>query len=48
MCLGFRIGTIMLKIGVKEDDFESFILDIYNRCNDIGLPAEIFLFFSKT
>ena len=30
----------MLKIGVKEDGVESFITDVYNRCKDIGLPAE--------
>jgi hypothetical protein len=35
--LGFRIATLMLKIGVKEDSFESFISDVYNRCKDIGL-----------
>jgi phenylalanyl-tRNA synthetase alpha subunit len=38
--LGFRIATVMLRIGVKEDSFESFILDVYNRCKDIGLSPE--------
>jgi FtsZ-binding cell division protein ZapB len=38
--LGFRIATIMLKVGVDEDSFESFILDVYNRCKDIGLSSE--------
>ena len=38
--LGFRIATIMFKVGVDEDSFESFILDVYNRCNDIGLSSE--------
>src|ERR1700756_4548897 len=28
--LGFRLATLMLRIGVKEDNFESFILDVYN------------------
>ena len=53
--LGFRIATIMLRIGVKEDSFESFIVDVYNRCKDIGLsPQNIacyladLLEFSKT
>ena len=53
--LGFRITTLMLRIGVKEDSFESFILDVYNRCQDIGmLPENIYscladlLEFSKT
>lgn len=38
--LGFRVAMIMLNMGVKEDDFESYILDIYNRCKDLGLPPE--------
>jgi hypothetical protein len=52
---GFRIASIMLKMGVKEDSFESFIVDIYNRCNNLGLtPENISLYiqdlleFSKT
>jgi hypothetical protein len=53
--LGFRTATLMLRIGVKEDSFESFILNVYNRCKDIGLsPQNIashladLLEFSKT
>src|SRR5215813_3772241 len=53
--LGFRITTVMLRIGVKEDALEPFILDVYNRCQDIGiLPENIcsyladLLEFSKT
>jgi hypothetical protein len=53
--LGFRISTVMLRIGVKEDALESFVLDVYNRCKDIGiLPENIcsyladLLEFSKT
>ncbi len=38
--LGFRVGMIMVKLGVKGDDFESFILDVYNRCNNLGLSSE--------
>ena len=38
--LGFRVAMIMLNMGIKEDDFESYILDIYNRCKNIGLPPE--------
>src|SRR6266487_2244551 len=38
--LGFRIATIMLNLGVDEDSFESFILDVYNRCKDIALSQE--------
>ena len=43
--LGFRIATIMLNIGVKEDSIESFILDVYNRCKEIGLSAESISFY---
>jgi hypothetical protein len=53
--LGSRIATILLRIGVKEDSFESFILDVYNRCKDIGLSPQNIAFhmadlleFSKT
>ena len=52
---GFRVAAIMLKMGVKEDSFESFIVDVYNRCNNLGLtPENISLYvqdlleFSKT
>jgi hypothetical protein len=38
--LGFRSATLMLKIGVDEGSFESFILDVYNHCKDIGLSPE--------
>jgi hypothetical protein len=38
--LGFRVATLMLRIGVKEDSFESFILDVYKRCKDIGLSPQ--------
>jgi hypothetical protein len=53
--LGFRVATLMLRIGVKEDSFQSFILDVYNRCKDIGLSPQNIAFhladlleFSKT
>src|SRR5919205_196283 len=38
--LGFRAAMIMNNIGVKEDDIEYFITDIYNKCKDIGLSTE--------
>jgi hypothetical protein len=37
--LGFRVA-LMLKIGVREESFESFISDVYNRCKDIGLSPQ--------
>jgi hypothetical protein len=38
--VGFRVAMIMLNMGVKEDDFELYILDIYNRCKNVGLTPE--------
>src|SRR3954469_22127729 len=38
--IGFRVAMIMLNMGVKEDDFESYILDIYNHCKNVGLSPE--------
>ena len=38
--LGSRVAMIMLNMGIKEDDFESYILDIYNHCKNLGLPPE--------
>ena len=40
--LGFRVAMTMINLGVKEDDFHSFILEIYNRCKDLPLsPNDI-------
>jgi hypothetical protein len=30
----------MINLGVKENGFEPFILEIYNRCKDLGLTPE--------
>ena len=30
----------MINLGVKENGFESYILEIYNRCKDLGLTPE--------
>jgi hypothetical protein len=38
--LGFRVATTMSRIGVNEDSIETFILDVYNRCKNIGLSPE--------
>ena len=43
--LGFRFATIMHNVGVDEDSFESFILDVYNRCKDMGLSPENVSFY---
>jgi chromosome segregation ATPase len=31
---------IMINLGVKEDSFESFVRDVYNRCKDLGSSTE--------
>jgi cell division protein FtsB len=38
--LGFRTATLMHRIGVNEESFDLFIVDVYNRCKDIGLPPQ--------
>ena len=38
--MGFRVATTMNRLRVKEDNFESFISDIYNRCSNLGLAPE--------
>jgi hypothetical protein len=38
--VGVRVAMAMVKLGVKEDDFESFMSDVYHRCTDLGLMAE--------
>ena len=30
----------MNRLGVREDSFESFMSDIYKRCNNLGLTPE--------
>jgi hypothetical protein len=52
---GFRAAMIMSDLGVQEDSFDSFILDIYNSCKSLPLsPKDIadhlkdLLDFSKT
>lgn len=38
---GLRVATIMRRLGIQDDQFESFISSVYNRCyNELGLRAE--------
>ena len=37
---GFRVAMMMNKLGVREDAYESFMRDVYNRCNNLGLTPE--------
>jgi hypothetical protein len=38
--LGFRVAMTMNRLGVKEDDFESFMSGVYNRSKNLGLTPE--------
>ncbi len=38
--VGFRVAMMMNRLGVKEYNYESFMTDIYNRCNNLGLRPE--------
>ena len=37
---GFRIAMMMSRLGVIEDNFESFMFDVYSRGNNLGLTPE--------
>jgi hypothetical protein len=38
--VGFRVAMMMNRLGIKEDSFESFMSDGYNRCKNLGLTPE--------
>jgi hypothetical protein len=39
--IGFRVAMILNRLAVKEENFESFMSDVYNRCCNIpGLTPE--------
>jgi hypothetical protein len=39
--IGVRVATITRRLGVHEDNFESFMSSICNRCyNELGLTPE--------
>ena len=41
MCIGFQgCNDDSSQIRRKEEQLESFILDVYNRCIDLGLSSE--------
>lgn len=45
--LGFRTVMLISKLGVKEEELDSFLLDVYNRCIDLGLSPENLAFHIK-
>ena len=38
--VGFRVAATMNRLGVKEDEFESFMTDVYSHCKNLGLTPE--------
>jgi phage shock protein A len=38
--VGFRLATIMIKLGVDEEKFESFISDLYEKCKKLDLHPD--------
>ena len=38
--VGFRLATIMIKLGVDTEKFESFISDIYEKCKKLDLHPD--------
>jgi hypothetical protein len=38
--LGFRAAMVMINLGVKVDNFESFISEVYNHSKDLGVSRE--------
>jgi hypothetical protein len=38
--VGFRLATIMVKLGVDEEEFESFISEIYDKCKRLDLQPD--------
>jgi hypothetical protein len=37
---GFRVAKIMERLGITEDQFESFMSDVYNRCQKLELGPD--------
>jgi hypothetical protein len=46
---GFRVAKIMERLGITEDQFESFMSDVYNRCQKLELgPDQIEKYLMET
>ena len=46
---GFRVAKIMEKLGITEDQFESFMSDVYDRCQKLELgPDQIEKYLMET
>jgi DNA repair exonuclease SbcCD ATPase subunit len=38
--VGFRVAATMNRLGVKEEEFESFMINVFSRCKNLGLTPE--------
>ena len=38
--VGFRLATIMINLGIDEEEFESFIANIYEKCKKLDLQPD--------
>ena len=46
---GFRVAKIMQRLGITEDQFESFMADVYDRCQKLELgPDQIEKYLTET
>jgi hypothetical protein len=46
---GFRVAKIMQRLGITEDQFESFMSDVYDRCQKLELgPDQIEKYLAET
>ena len=47
--IGFRVAKIMERLGIAEDQFESFMSDVYDRCQKLELgPDQIEKYLMET
>src|ERR671910_2177691 len=47
--MGFRVAKIMQRLGITEDQFESFLSDIYSRCQKLEIgPDQIERYLAET
>lgn len=47
--IGFRIAKLMQRFGIKEDEFERFMIEIYNKCQLLELgPNQIIEYLTET
>ena len=38
--IGFRVARIMQRLGITEEQFESFMSDVYDRCQKLELGSD--------